>query len=114
LDGRRRINQREEKGSGLGRRDSRERARTIEKEDINKESTGKEKTQRGYGDSGPKEKVWTKEQQAKKKRKGDLDQRKCLSNEEQQRKRKKAEDNVDLNEHEKRISGQLLTENDLE
>jgi hypothetical protein len=37
LDGRRRINQRAEKGSGLGRRDSHERAGTIEKEDITSE-----------------------------------------------------------------------------
>jgi hypothetical protein len=74
---------------------------------VDEEATGKEAAQRGSGDSGPKEKVWKKEHQAKKKRKGDLDtKKKCLPNEEQQRKQKKAEDDVDLNEHEKRISRQ--------
>jgi hypothetical protein len=56
-----------------------------------------------------------KEQHAKKKCKGDLYQRKSAcrmkSNNESV---KKAEDNADLDEHEKRISRQLLTENNLE
>jgi hypothetical protein len=54
-------------------------------------ATGKEEAQRGYG---PK--------------------KKCFPNEQQERKHKKTEDNADLDEYGKRISGQQLTKNDLE